>query len=166
MTGRIRNLGRWVTDWRTGATLIASILVALLAVIVIDSIQSRRAADDRTDRTISELEVTVRELQRRGERIDALAAQLEETSAGRAQLAEEVRALRELLIDMDRLEPRPAASPTPRGKATPRPSSKPPKPRAKPKPSGKPSPSPSPSCAVRNPITGACLVPPDRKARP
>ena len=169
---RLRAFGRWLTDWRTGATLVASILVALLAIIVVDAIQSRRAADARADRTIGELEVTVGELRRRGERIDALAAQLEEASGARAQLAEEVRALRELLIDGGMLEPRPAAtvadprtgpgaSPRATPSPTPRPSAQP-----RPSPAPRPTPSPSPSCTVRNPITGTCLVPPDQKGRP
>lgn len=167
MTGRLRAFGRWLTDWRTGATVIAAVLVALLAVIVVDAIQSRRDADTRTDRAIGELE-------RRGERITALAAQLEDASTARAQLAEEVRALRELLIDGGMLEPRAAhtANETPRTGpgASPRVSSSPsarPRPAAQPRPSPppRPSPSPSPSCAVRNPITGTCLVPPDQKGR-
>lgn len=155
---RLRNLGRWLTDWRTGATVVASILVALLAVIVIDAIQSRRASEARADRTIRELEITVEELQRRGVRIDDLAAQLDDAAASRDRLAEEVRALRELLIDMDAIEPRPAASPTPRRPASPSATTQPrPKPSGKPKPSAKPAPSG---------ITGTCLVPPDREDLP
>lgn len=169
MTGRLRAFGRWASDWRTGATVIAAVLVALLAVIVIDSIQSRRDSDARTDRALGELSVTVAELQRRGVRIDDLAAQLNETSTSRDRLAEEVRALRELLIDMDMIEPRPAQTSRSQASASPRASSSAsPRPTAQPRPSPtpRPSPSPSPACTVRNPLTGTCLVPPDRKGRP
>lgn len=173
MTGRLRGLGRWIGDWRTGATIVASILVALLALVVIDSIQSRRASDARADRTVAELQITVQELQRRGVRIDDLAAQLDAAATSRDRLAEEVRALRELLIDAGMLEPRPAvtARETPRTgpgtspRASSRPSQRPsPQTAPKPKPSPKPSPSPSPTpCTVRNPITGECIVPARRR---
>lgn len=157
MTGRLRKLFRWTADWRTGAVLVAAVLVALLTIIVIDSIESRRAADDRADRTLAELEITVQELQRRGVRIDALAAQLEEASTSRGKLAEEVRALRELLIDRGVIEPRPQASssPTPTARRSPR-SQPSPSVRPSPKPSSSPKPSPSPTCRVYNPLTGQC----------
>ena len=145
-----------------GVVTIAAVLAALLIVVVVDSISSRRDADDRTDKTIAELE-------RRGERIGELNRQVAQLNTDRADLAEEVRALRELLIDSGMLEPRPSAGsaprPAPSPQAAPKPRSSPkPRPTAKPKPSSKPKPSPkpspSPSCTVRNPITGTCLIQP------
>lgn len=168
--GPLRGFGRWVSDWRTGTVVVASVLVALLAVVVVDSIQARRASEARADLTLHELQIAVQELQRRGVRIDALAGQLEQAQSSRDDLAEQVRGLRELLIDRDVIEPRPQQTPSarpgtasPRPTPTPRPSPTPTRPPgATPPPApASPSPSPSPSCLIRNPVSGACLVPAD-----
>lgn len=155
---RLRALLRRVTVWQVG-TLLAAILVALLALVVVDAVQARRDADRQRDAVITEL-------QRRGVRIDALTEQLDEAASSRDRLAEEVRALREQLIDAGMLDPRPAdpaprptpgasgaARPAPAPRTAPTaPSSSPP---SSPSPSPTPSPSPSPTCA--RVVLGACL---------
>lgn len=40
----LRSVGRWLADWRNGATLLATVLVALLAVVVADGRHARDAA--------------------------------------------------------------------------------------------------------------------------
>lgn len=147
------------------AGLPAAVLVALLVVVVVDGIQSRRDADGRADRALSDMHTALEELQRRGDRIDVLNQRLAEQVEAREELSEQVRALRELLIDMGALEPRPAEQPPARSSSsrpapqrTPAPQPQPPSTKPSPQPSPSPSPSPTP-CTVRNPLTGECLIP-------
>lgn len=104
MTRHLRGFGRWLTDWRNLATLVAAVLVALLAAVVIDSIQGRRDA-------MRDLSKAVAELERRGVQVDTLTAELAQTQTSRDTVAEELRALRELLVDRDVIEPRPQQEP-------------------------------------------------------
>lgn len=157
---RLRNVGRWLTDWRNGATLVASVLVALLVVVVVDSIQGRRAESARVDRVIDEQAITLGELQRRGVRIDELADDLARAQSSRDAVTEELRALREMLVDQGVVEPRPqqpvAVPQTPPVPSAPAVSAGPsPRPaETNPPTPATPSPTPTPPCRVT--VLGLC----------
>lgn len=97
MTRRARLWG-WVTDWRNGATLAATIFMVVLVVFVTDAIEGRREAFDALERqTIQQgqaREAASRRIDLLQARIDELVGKGETNAAVLGQLVGEVEALR------------------------------------------------------------------------
>lgn len=54
-----RRLWRWLTDWRNGLTFIASCVLALFAVFILDSINARNDAQDQAKAAVAESRAAV-----------------------------------------------------------------------------------------------------------
>ena len=109
----MNSVRRWLLDWRNGATVLASILVALLGLVVVDSIHGRHQANRLLQREIAR-GVDARAASTR--RIDALTRQV-------GALTEQVSELRDQLLRLG-VEPTvaaPAVQPVPSTTSTTRP---------------------------------------------
>lgn len=165
----MRRVLRWLADWRNGATLTASLLVALALVSYLDAVRSRTEALDTARQTAAQA-VDARQAATR--RIDQLGAQLAElqtdlrtAEAERAALLVQLQAV---LAQLQALGVAPLVSGSPTApttdrttsgtpSATPSPSTTTRPPADRPPPTTRPSasPSPTPTC-TRLPIVG-CL---------
>lgn len=94
---RLRTLGRWLTDWRNGATLAASLLLVVVILVVNDSIAGRREAFDQLDAARAGATRRIDLLQHR---IDELVGQGQANSADLGELVGEINALRAQVEDM------------------------------------------------------------------
>jgi hypothetical protein len=87
---------RWLSNWRNGATLVASLLVALVAFVVIDASQARQDALDARNRTAA---TATRRIDKLNDRIEALGTMLFEQADANGQrigeLTTQISALQE-----------------------------------------------------------------------
>lgn len=145
------NVWRWITDWRNGAVVLASVLVAYLGVLVVTGITDRRDATNaaiqaarseqqarevdtrRIDELLAEIDTLNRQGKRNGRRLATLQAQI---TVLEAQLRENG------ITPAVQSEPRPHSDAGPSPTPSPQPSSHP---TSHPSPSPRPSPSPSPT---------------------
>lgn len=99
-----RSFGRWLTNWRNPATLVAAVFVTILAITVMDSISTRDRAFDAQQRTVQQA-LDARQAATR--RIDALTGEInrlqqsaEENGQRIAELVAQVAALQEQIRRM------------------------------------------------------------------
>lgn len=123
---RLRTLGRWVTDWRNGATLAATLFAVVLILVVNDAIAGRREAFEQlsasraaASRRIDLLQGQINELIGRGETNAAL---LGELVAQVDALRSQVRELGGEPVVEAPTRPSPSPTTTQRLRATPAPS--------------------------------------------
>lgn len=155
----LRGAGNFAADWKNGATLLASVLVALLAVTVIDGIRARGDVLEQARQDAATAQATANQArsaqQAATRRIDRLTTGQQQLGRQVAFLLEENSALRQQVRDMGGapIVITPSSSTTARyPSASPSPS---PSPRQSPRPSPAPRPSPSPSPTCRPlPIIG------------
>lgn len=96
MTGR-RRVWQWVTDWRNGATLAATLLMVVVLLVVFDAIAGRREAFD----ALKDQTLEARESRRAASRrIDLLQARIDEL-IGRGEVNAQL--LGELVADVEAL---------------------------------------------------------------
>jgi hypothetical protein len=92
---------RWLSNWRNGATLVASLLVALVAFVVIDASQARQDALDARNRTAA---TATRRIDKLNDRIEALGTMLFEQADANGQrigeLTAQVEALSQQVRDL------------------------------------------------------------------
>lgn len=92
----MRRAGRWLFNWRNGATVVVSLVVALVAFVVIDASRARDAAIDARNQTAA---AATRRVDLLNDRIEELGGQLalssESNGARLGALAEQVAALQE-----------------------------------------------------------------------
>lgn len=159
----LARLGRFVTDWRNGATLLASVLVALLVFLVIDAQQARNDSAEAQKRTSAAATRRIDLLTKTQQGLVGQIARLVETAAKQqaaiAALEEQVRQMGgEPVAGQDDIDGLDRIFPT----ATPQPSPSPsrstvgPRPTPTPTRSPTPRPSPSPTCTVQ--IAGQCIA--------
>lgn len=150
--GFARKIGNFVIDWRNGATLLASVLVALLVVTVLDGLSARHEALDAATATANQARSAQKAASRR---IDQLTTGQQRLTRQVGMLIEENAALSQQIRDMGGrptvvpasqsrssrvfVAPEPTPAPSPRATSSPAP-----RPSSSPRPS--PSPSPSPTC--------------------
>lgn len=95
---RLRTLGRWLADWRNGATLVATLVLVVVLLIVNDAIAGRRQAFDALERQQQQQAAARTAATRRIDllqaRIDELVGQGETDAQVLGQLVAEVEALR------------------------------------------------------------------------
>lgn len=91
-----RLLVAWATDWRNGATLAASVAVAVIAFVLIDASQARNDALDARNRTAA---AATRRIDLLNERIENLGEEMAEAAFSNGAriggLADQVAALQE-----------------------------------------------------------------------
>jgi hypothetical protein len=87
----IRHAGRWLSNWRNGATVLASVVIALVAFVVIDASQARQEALDARNRTAT---AATRRIDKLNDKIgETDSRQIGETNAKLAALEEQIRQL-------------------------------------------------------------------------
>lgn len=93
-----RRVWRWVTDWRNGATLAATLLMVVLLLVVNDAIAGRRQAFDalkrQTAQAIDARRAATSRIDKLQARIDDLVGKGEVNAQVLGQLVAEVEALR------------------------------------------------------------------------
>lgn len=159
MTGLLR----WLRDWRVGATVAATVLVAVITAWLIVAVQARHdaftALKAQAAQAIDAREAASRRIDQLQDRIDTLERQHGHDAGQIAALRDEVETLRRQaaaagLVEIvgpgqaDRSAPTMTPESPPRaGSGRPRPSTQP-EPSSTPSPSPSPTPSPSPSLCV------------------
>jgi cell division protein ZapA (FtsZ GTPase activity inhibitor) len=117
---RLRRMVAWLLDWRTGATLLATAVVVLLAIVVVDALQTRenvldQAAEerednaDRIDRLNDRIAMLSKEVVQAREQRAADAARMEAVIAA---LVEQVRQLDGVPVAGSLAAPTPAPPPS------------------------------------------------------
>jgi hypothetical protein len=95
---KLRTLGRWLTDWRNGATLVATLVLVVVLLVVNDAIAGRSQAFDALERQQDQLAASRAAASRRIDllqaRIDDLVGQGQVDAQVLGQLVAEVEALR------------------------------------------------------------------------
>lgn len=179
----------WLTNWRNGVVLAASVLAVVLLLVVTDAIAGRqqafRALERETERALDARRASTRRIDLLQARIDELVGQGQVDAQVLGQLVAEVDALRTQVEAMGgdpvvaRAETEPLPRPTPatttttsRAPTGPQPSPSPTttappgSPQPQPEPQPEPEPSPFPCRTVFVPVICAESAPSDRKAKP
>lgn len=156
----LRSVGRWLVDWRNGATLVASIVAVVVLLTTVDAIAGRREAFEQLR---SSRQAASRRIDLLQARIDELVADGEADTARVAQLDAEIDALR---LQVQGLGGTPVVAPRP-NVTTPRSTSPPPSsptttttpPRTEP-----PGPGGAPPPTTQPPPPGPGAPPPDESS--
>lgn len=149
----MRTFLRWLTDWRTGAIVIASALVAYLGVLVVTGIEDRARAIDAAKTATDAAQATAERASRRISQLLDAQAQLERDAKGNAiEIAELKQEIAVLIAQLRSAGVQPVIL-APSGDQHTRPSPSPtrtsgPSPRPTATHSPSPSPSPSKSCTT------------------
>lgn len=100
----LRTFGRWLADWRNGATAIGTLLSVLLVFVVVNAIESRNAALDVAEATAedstAQRKATTRRIDLLLERTGELEAAAVVNGERIGELVAEVNALREQVRQM------------------------------------------------------------------
>lgn len=88
---RVRRVFGWLADYRNGAVVVASVVVALVAYVVIDASQARREALDASESALEARSATAAGATRRIDLLQARIADLEESGQDNS---EEIGALK------------------------------------------------------------------------